>query len=34
MTTHKIFLNSGKFLSHKVFYMDVMDEFFSIHMSL
>lgn len=32
MATHKIFLNSGNFVSQKVSYVDVMKEFVSICM--
>lgn len=32
MAAHKIFLNSGNFVSQKVSYLDVMEEFVSIHM--
>lgn len=32
MAAHKIFLNPGNFVSQKVSYLDVMEEFVSIHM--
>lgn len=32
MAAHKIFLNSGNFVSQKVSYLDVTEEFVSIHM--